>query len=208
MSWGRTLNAVADQLPTGWASGVDVVQINGGMSVLDTSHSASWAVAVVADKAGGQARVLPAPAIVARTDTAHALREDPTVAAVMERARLADTLIFTAGAATLDSAHVRSGYLAADQITELRRAGAVGDIIGRFFDRDGYPVDPTLDGRTLGISLDDVARAPTRILVAATAEKSDVTYAALKRGLASCLVIDSDLAQAILAQTPREIAHV
>src|SRR5690606_37168831 len=33
VSWGRTLDAVADRLPVGWATGVDVVQINGGVSL-------------------------------------------------------------------------------------------------------------------------------------------------------------------------------
>src|SRR5690606_24706402 len=33
ISWGRTLDDVADRLPNGWARGVTVVQINGGVSL-------------------------------------------------------------------------------------------------------------------------------------------------------------------------------
>jgi deoxyribonucleoside regulator len=207
MSWGRTLTAMANALPDGWAEGIDVVQVNGGMSVLDSSQSASWTVAVVADKAGGHAHVMPTPAIVQLSDTADALHKDPTVSSVLDRAQRADTVVFTVGVASADSAHVRSGYLTVEHIARLREAGAVGDVVGRFIDADGRVVDADLDHRTIGISLEDLAMAPRRILVAESVTKAPAVMSCLRRGLVSSLVIDQALAQSLLAPRSLENSH-
>jgi deoxyribonucleoside regulator len=207
MSWGRTLTAMANALPQGWADGIDVVQVNGGMSVLDTSQSASWTVAVVADKARGHAHVMPTPAIVQLPETADALRKDPTVSSVLDLAHKADTIMFTVGVASADSAHVRSGYLTTDHIAQLREDGAVGDIVGRFIDAEGRVVDPGLDHRTIGVSLEDVASTPRRILVAESKAKAPAVLSCLRRGLVSSLIVDVDLANAIVLSSPLEKNH-
>jgi deoxyribonucleoside regulator len=207
MSWGRTLTAMANTLPHGWAEGIDIVQVNGGMSVLDTSQSASWTVAVVADKARGNAHVMPTPAIVQLPETADALRKDPTVSTVLDLAHQADTIMFTVGFASADSAHVRSGYLTTDNITQLRASGAVGDVVGRFIDSRGQVVDGDLDHRTIGISLDDLSKAPRRILVAESAAKAPAVMSCLRRGLVSSLIVDQDLAQNLVVHSPLEPNH-
>jgi deoxyribonucleoside regulator len=207
MSWGRTLTAMANALPDSWAEGIDVVQVNGGMSVLDTSQSASWTVAVVADKATGHAHVMPTPAIVQLAETADALRKDPTVSSVLDLAHQSDAIMFTVGVASVDSAHVRSGYLTPDDITRLHNAGAVGDVVGRFIDARGQVVDTDLDHRTIGISLDDLANAPQRILVAESAAKAAAVVSCLRRGLASSLIIDVELAKNIVVSSPLESSH-
>jgi len=207
MSWGRTLTAMANALPDGWAGGIDVVQVNGGMSVLDTSQSASWTVAVVADKARGHAHVMPTPAIVQLPETADALRKDPTVSSVLDLAHQADTIMFTVGVASGDSAHVRSGYLTTHHITQLREAGSVGDVVGRFIDADGRVVDADLDHRTIGVSLEDVASTPRRILVAESVAKAPAVLSCLRRGLVSSLIIDVELAKSIVVSSPLEKNH-
>lgn len=207
MSWGKTLTAMANALPEGWAEGIDVVQVNGGMSVLDTSHSASWTVAVVAGKANGHAHVMPTPAIVQLPETADALRKDPTVSSVLDLAHQADTIMFTVGVASSDSAHVRSGYLTLDDITQLREAGAVGDVVGRFIDAQGHVVDADLDHRTIGISLENVLAAPRRILVAESAAKAPAVRSCLRRGLVSSLVVDKELAHNLAVPSSLESNH-
>lgn len=207
MSWGRTLTAMANALPHGWAHGLDVVQVNGGMSVVDTSQSASWAVAVVADKARGHAHVMPTPAIVQLAETAEALGKDPTVSSVLDLAHRADTIMFTVGVASHDSAHVRSGYLTTGDITRLHEAGAVGDVVGRFIDAQGRIVDGDLDYRTIGITLEQVARTPRRILVAESAAKAPAALSCLRRGLVSSLIVDQALAQNLVVTRPLESRH-
>ena len=81
VSWGRTLTAVAEALPEGWANGVTVVQLNGGVSLNRRSGGAATLAMTIAQRAGGQAMLLPSPAILERVETKQAIEADRTVSA-------------------------------------------------------------------------------------------------------------------------------
>ncbi len=49
----------------------------------------------------------------------------------------ADAYLYSAGVADESSVLVESGYLGADDVAELVRKGAVGDVVGRYIDADG-----------------------------------------------------------------------
>ena len=198
ISWGRTLHDIARHLPSGWASGVDVVQVNGGVSVNRRSSVAASTAVMMAQKAGGEATLLPSPAILERAETRHAIESDRTVRAVLERGRAAAALLFSAGPVDSSSVHIDSGYLTADEIEVLREKGAVGDVLGRYIDADGRIVDPALDDRTLGLGLQDLRSAPISIAVIAGAAKRDICRIVVETGLCSVLVTDEQSAEGIL----------
>ena len=78
-------------------------------------------------------------------------------------------------------------------LQSLRKAGAVGDTTGTFFDRNGEPVDHPLNLRTLGVGFDALRRSNT-VVMSAGPEKIDAVHAMLRGGVAKCLIIDGDSA--------------
>ncbi|WP_022884142.1 sugar-binding transcriptional regulator [Glaciibacter superstes] len=202
ISWGRTLHDVSVHLAPGWASGVNVVQINGGVSLNKRPGTAATTAVTIAQKAGGAATLLPSPAILERLETKRAIESDRAVAAVLEMASGASAFLYSAGQADENSAHVDSGYLHPDQVTELVRKGAVGDIVGRYIDSNGNIVDPALDERTVGIRLDQLRAATTAIAVISGRSKHPVARAIVGSGLCTVLVTDEDTANAILDDSP------
>lgn len=198
VSWGRTLDAVAERLPNGWATGVTVVQINGGVSLNRRPGTAATLAATIAAKGGGQAVLLPSPAILERLETKRAIEADRTVADVLDRAAAASAYLYSAGVADATSVLVESGYLTPDDVAELVRKGAVGDVVGRYIDADGHIVDPGLDERTVGLGHDELRSAATAIFVVAGASKHDVARAIVMSGLCTVLVSDEDTARALL----------
>ncbi|GAA3759552.1 sugar-binding transcriptional regulator [Microbacterium kribbense] len=200
ISWGRTLQDVAGHLSDGWASGVRVVQINGGVSLNRRPGTAASTAATIAHKAAGEAILLPSPAILERPETKRAIEADRTVAAVMSLAAQASAYLFSAGVADASSVHVGSGYLTADDVAELVRKGAVGDVVGRYIEADGNIVDPALDERTLGLGLNALRSARTAIFVVAGQAKHDIARAVVTSGLCTVLVTDEATAQALLEE--------
>ncbi|MFS2281532.1 sugar-binding domain-containing protein [Microbacterium sp. OR21] len=200
VSWGRTLTAIADALPEGWAHGVTVVQANGGVSLNRRAGGAASVAATIAQRGGGQAMLLPSPAILELVETKTAIESDRTVAAVLEHAAAANTFLFTAGPADAGSAHVENGYLTPDDIAELVRRGAVGDLLGRYIDADGNTVDPQLDARTLGVALEQLRAAPRSIFVTAGAAKHDIARTVVSNGLCSIVVTDESTARELLEE--------
>ncbi len=199
LSWGRTLHDVSLHLKQGWAPGVNVVQINGGVSLNKRAGTAAATAVTIASKAGGQATLLPSPAILERIETKHAIEADRSVAAVLEMAGTANAYLFSAGAADQNSVHVDSGYITAENVTELVHKGAVGDVIGRYIDSNGNIVDPALDDRTVGLRLDALRRSALSIAVISGASKHAVAGAVVSSGLCTVLVTDEDTANALLA---------
>lgn len=200
VSWGRTLTAIAEALPEGWAHGVTVVQANGGVSLNRRSGGAASVAATIAHRGQGQAILLPSPAILERVETKRAIEADRTVAAILDQAARAQTFLFTAGPCDAASAHVENGYLTIDDIDELAERGAVGDLLGRYIDADGNIVDPELDARTVGVGLDQVRAASRSIFVTAGAAKHDIARAVVGNGLCSILVTDESTALDLLEE--------
>ena len=200
VSWGRTLTAVAEALPDGWANGVTVVQLNGGVSLNRRSGGAASLAATIAQRAAGQVALLPSPAILERVETKKAIEADRTVATILEQAADAQAYLFSAGPADGTSAHVENGYLTAAEVEELARRGAVGDVVGRYIDAEGNVVDPQLDARTVGVSLERLRTAPRAIFVTAGAAKHDIARTVVTSGLCSVLVTDETTARALLEE--------
>ena len=200
VSWGRTLDAIAERLPEGWSSRVTVVQINGGVSLRQRAGTASALAVTIARRGGGHAELLPSPAILERVETKRAIEADRAVADVLALAGTASAYLYSAGVADATSVHVDSGYLTTADIDALVRRGAVGDVVGRFIDSAGTIVDPELDERTVGLGLDQLRSAETAILAIAGEAKHGVARAIVTSGLCTVLVSDESTARALLEE--------
>jgi deoxyribonucleoside regulator len=198
VSWGRTLHEVAQSLRPGWASEINVVQVNGGVSLNKRSSSAANTAVTIAQKGGGSATLLPSPAILEREETKRAIEGDRAVAGVLELGRSASAYLFSAGLASPASVLVESGYLSSDDVAELVRKGAVGDVVGRYIDADGNAVDPALERRTVGIELAELRSVPVSIAVIAGTQKHAICQAVVTSGLCSVLVTDEENAHFLL----------
>ena len=202
ISWGRTLHDISERLAHGWSTGVNVVQINGGVSLNAHPGTAAATAVSIAQKGAGHFTLLPSPAILERAETKQALAADRSVAAVLEQGATASAYLFSAGQADEASAHVASGYLTPAQVEVLVQKGAVGDVVGRFINSAGQIVDPELDERTLGIPLEHLRRATTAIAVIGGARKHAIARAVVQSGLCTVLITDEDTAHALLAREP------
>lgn len=202
ISWGRTLDDIARHLQDGWAAGVDVVQINGGVSLNRRAGTAASTAVTIAQKAGGHATLLPSPAILERLETKRAIESDRAVAAVLDLASGADGYLFSAGAADASSVLVDSGYLTPDDVAGLVGRGAVGDVVGRYVDASGAIVDERLDERTIGLPLESLRAAQLSIAVIAGAAKHAVARAVVASGLCTVLVTDEETALHLIETTP------
>lgn len=198
ISWGRTLQRLAAHLEPGWSNGADVVQINGGVSLNQRAGMAAATAVEIAEKARGTTTLLPSPAILERVETKRAIEGDRVVADVLERARHCAVHLYSAGAADADSVHVASGYLSPADMTELLAKGAVGDVLGRYIDADGHVVDPELDARTVGLTLDELRQVPIGVAVLSGPDKHAAAAAIVASGLCAVLITDEETAGHVL----------
>ncbi|MBP1705464.1 MAG: transcriptional regulator [Chloroflexi bacterium] len=199
VSWGRTMLEVAAHLRPGWTEATEIVQLNGA-----TSRSAHPTRAhEVAERfgltTGASIRLMAAPAIVGTPELRVALEEDPSVGETLAAARAAPTAVFGLGVLAPDSVHIASGFLGEAELTALRRAGAVGDVLGRFLDQDGRIALAALDARTVGLPLAELARKQLAVAVAAGSGRGPIALAALRARCLNVIVTDEPTAEWVLA---------
>lgn len=200
VSWGRTMAAVARALPQGWNPGAHIVLVNGNSALHATSPRNAAVAEAFAQSAGGQATLLPVPAIVGKRSTRDALEEDPIIGRVLSLAEAAPVICYGMGGLPQQSVLTDSGYLSQEDIARLRALGAVGDVLGRFVDANGQIADVALDDRTVGLRLEHLRQKDWAIGVVSGEEKHPIARAALKAGYVSVLVTDEATAKNILGE--------
>jgi DNA-binding transcriptional regulator LsrR (DeoR family) len=144
---------------------------------------------------GGTAEHLHAPVIVRSQAAAEELRSDPAIAQTLERAAAADMAFVGVGGREDRNQGL---CITAAEWANLLDCGMVGDISGRFFDRNGLQLRHEVNGRVIALDLDEFSKVPARVLAAAGPSKVEAIAAALRGGLATVLVTDVDTAHALI----------
>src|SRR5262249_11651913 len=98
-----------------------------------------------------------------------------------------------------NSMFVERGLLSESALAELRRAGATGEICGRFFDMTGVECDTAWRDRVVSVQIDQLRRIPQVIGVVSGSDRSEAILAAVRGRLVKSLVIDEVGANALLA---------
>jgi DNA-binding transcriptional regulator LsrR (DeoR family) len=87
---------------------------------------------------------------------------------------------------------------ATEELEMLREKGAVGDILYRFFDGDGNPVQTPLADRVTGMKLDQLQRVDRVVGIAGGARKITAIRGALNGGLINTLITDRFTAERLV----------
>ena len=206
ISWGRTMSALAAHLTRAPRQGVRVVQLKGGTSFSERATHDFEIMRAFCEAFDAQPRYLPLPVIFQDTAMLSIVRRDRAIDRVLEEGRGVDVAVFTVGALGREALSLNLGQLADAEVDALMR-DAVGDACSRFFTREGGVALASVDRRTVGITLEELRARPVRVLVAGGRVKAEALDTALHMGLATHLVVDQDLALALLERqggvTPR-----
>jgi deoxyribonucleoside regulator len=185
-------------MPHNWNRGLHVVVLNGGIGRTSSPNQPVDIAVRMAASADGFATIMPVPAILGLRSTKEALERDPTISGVLQAAQKTPIACFTVGALSQQSVHVESGHLTTTEVTQLRRKGAVGDILGRFIDRDGRIADEAINARTIGLDPRELRDKECSICVAGGKSKHAAVRAGLIAGYYNVLVTDEQTASFLL----------
>lgn len=190
----RTLSAVADHLEVSRQQNLCVVQLAGGL--LPTKESES-VMGRFANALGARCYTLPVPAIVQSVTVRNRLAREDHVRPILMMASRARIAIFTVGSFEANLPALASTALSRGDIEVLNKR-AVGDICGRFIDRNGRVCVPDINNKTFGIGLPELRHKEQKLLVAGGEDKAHAIFACLENGYANRLVIDYGTARAVL----------
>jgi deoxyribonucleoside regulator len=196
-SWGTTMYEVAKKLKHKNCNETTIVQLNGGVSHSETKTYASEIIHLFGEAFNTQTFLLPLPAIVDHIVVKQAIEADRHINKILEKGRNANIAVFSVGIPAVDSVLLQAEYFTRDD-RQLIQSKAVGEICSRFFDRNGSICIESLNNRTIGIELSDLAKKQKSILVAGGPKKLDAIYGALKGKYANILITDDQTAELLL----------
>lgn len=194
-AWGTTMKSMVDTLPRKIVPGVQVVQLNGGLTPRMTELHATALTRDLAARLGGECYILQAPGVVDDPQTQQMFMADPQVAQVFELAGQANLAFIGIGAISADALWGRAGLLTEEVTSELKSLGAVGDVMSRYFDKDGLLVNSSLCRRVVGLPIEKLRQIPRRIGVAGGKDKFEAILAALRGQYINVLITDHLTAQ-------------
>jgi DNA-binding transcriptional regulator LsrR (DeoR family) len=191
-SWSATLLALVDAMhPAPRKGDVRVVQILGGVGSPSAEVHAGRLTSRLADLLGGTAIFLPAPGIVGSAAAMKAITADHFVRDALELFDDVTTALVGIGAIEPSKLLADSGNrFSMSELEDLRSRGAVGDVLLRFFDAQGIPVNTPLNQRVISMRLEELRRVDRSIGVAGGARKFSAILGAIRGGWVNVLVTD------------------
>jgi deoxyribonucleoside regulator len=175
-----------------------VVTLSGGFSQPghDTSvYNISWPLA---DALGANLEQLYCPRVAQSSAAREMIVNDPNTQAQIKSAAECDIALVSVGVVDKQMPLYRLGFCEAEDIENLQRAGAVGEMIVSFFDDQGTIVTTDLDKRIIGLTIDELHNIPTTVAISGGPEKVEALVGALHVGCIDVLITDQETAKAIL----------
>ena len=198
-AWGTALAATINALEVEQPMAIKVVQLVGALRGRNLEIDGHGVVGYLVSKVGGEAHYLNVPYIVDSPETVSALMKVTGVRETMQLMKECDVGLFGVGSTVLDySTFYSAGYLIGDEIEGLVQSGAVGNVCGLFFDRNGNATARNFQQRSFTIKKRDLLKIPVRIGIAGGPGKIEAIRGALLGGYINVLVTDNQTAAEIL----------
>lgn len=197
VSWGKTINAVAQYLTPQTAKQVKIVELKGNVTYTQTPIFAETILAKFGQAFQTAPYKLALPVVFQNKETHDLVLKDRWIASMIALGKQANIALYTVGTIRDDALLFKTGYFEQAEQAYLKKT-AVGDICSRFFNEQGQIAWPELDARTVGIQLADLKKKSYAILVAGGQRKLKPIKAALLGGYANVLITDEQTAQSLL----------
>ncbi len=198
VSAGSTMNVVSGCLQSPGSKNVSVISLHGGCNERSTVNPDDIARSF-AEKLGAKCFYINAPALAESRQKRNSILKETRIRAILERIRHADMAVVGVGDLSAHTLVVKSNLPDGDAlIAEVLRKGAVGELIGHYFDRLGRKIDCDMDNRIIGIGIDELKRIPTVVAVAGGKGKVEAIESILRSGSCNVLITDMVAARELL----------
>ncbi len=194
---GRTLKAAAELLPRFDCPQHKVVSLTGAIGP-DGSAAYYNVIFILADRLSAPAFPLPVPVVASSAEERDLLHRQPTIRTTLDLATRLDAAFVGVGEFDERAPLYVDGFISAAERAAMQAAGAVGELVGWAYDKDGEILKTGSNARVAGAPLPKPE--PNRLVIgcAMGPRKIAAVRAAAKGGLVNGLIVDEAMAEALL----------
>ena len=195
--WGETISKTISNLNITTDMNVSFISLTGGVKyyILNSDDTATTGL----NKFNGKLYVIPSPFYVSTEDMAKQTLSEPAVKEILDLASMANYSLVGIGALVNDATVVKEGHISLYETEILSRQGAVGDILGQFYDSDGNKLDLPVHKRLVSFDIEKLKTKTNVIGVAGGHVKVPAINGALKGGYIDILITDEETAEELLS---------
>jgi DNA-binding transcriptional regulator LsrR (DeoR family) len=193
---GQALRAIAEQVSPMDCPQHKIVSLVGNIAP-DGSATIFEVASRIGDRVKAPYYPMPLPVIATTVQEKKALIGQKSARNVVDLAEQADVSFVGIGTIAEDAALLRDGFVKADEIRSLMRAGAVGEIIGWAFDANGKLIEGLTNDRVLSVPLQSPAKRKV-IGVSMAVPRLKAIKGALAGRLVNGLITNERMAELLL----------
>jgi len=200
-SWSTTLREMARNLEHRSKTGITrVVELLGDLGSPRLQHEAALATQQVARAFDAEPVFLRTPGVIQNPELRKLAMSDAHTSAALRLMDVIDIAFVGVGPADFHGPlEEGDNFFTAEQLAEVRKAGAVGQLHQRYIDANGNPVKTDLDDKVISITLSQLRRVKRKIAVAGGAAKHQALAGALAGKWIDVLVTDVNTANYLMA---------
>ena len=196
---GRSTYELINALRPGFQANVRVAQAMGSMPFAMQALDSATLARQLAHKLGGEVLYLSSPLMADSTEAAQVLRSQREIDRALDAARHADVALLGIGNLNPQtSGFALANFITNDELTDLAKNGATGDIAGQIFTINGDLHPCEYNQRIIGITLEELQQIPNTIAVAMGPEKINAILGALRSRSVNILCTDDVTAGKVL----------
>lgn len=198
-SWGETMAVVSKNMPRlNLPETICVPVIGGPAGRLVSDFHVNTITYEAAKMIHGKAKLIDAPAILETSSLKEELLKSDFNQEILSLWGQLDIVIMGIGSPILMNNQTWSDFYGKDIIDQVSEQDMVGDVVSRFYNRQGEHIVSDLDDRIIGISISQLQKCPYRIGIASSREKVDAIVGALKGQYINILVTTEETARRLI----------
>ncbi|MTI16002.1 sugar-binding transcriptional regulator [Rhodobacteraceae bacterium RKSG542] len=197
VGWGRTLSEALNHIQSQPVEGIKIYSLLGGIIQAKRFNPSEFAWRL-AEAFNGEGFLIPAPAIVNSGQTKRTLIEECGLEPVLDLGEGLDVAILSAGGIDDNATSSQVGYLSKEERASVVEAGAIGDLLFHFFNKDGQLIEHEIHQRIMSVQIERVKQAKTRVLASGGKDKVKALGAAIKLYEPTVFITDEVTAAAMV----------
>lgn len=196
VSWGITLKAMANVIEPASHNRLNVVPLIGSLS-RRSSIDLYEAATMLAQRLGGECYYLPSPIFCDSPEACRTIRSQPMIRDILNMGRTAALSLLSVGGHSFSTLS-EVGNLREEDFRSVHEAGAIGNFMGHFVDKNGELVDHEVNQRVVGLAPADSLDIPSRIMIAGGPRKVDILRVILEKRWITGFVTDETTAASLI----------
>ncbi|MEJ9227843.1 sugar-binding transcriptional regulator [Priestia aryabhattai] len=207
-AWGSTLTRMVGEFSNCGKKEAHFVPLVGGPGPMDTKYHVNAIVYNIANDFDATAYFIDAAAVVEKKETRDDIVQSHYFRKIVDLWNELTIAVVGIGNPNKSSNMIWAGFCGDEEIADLNKRGAIGDICSRFYDVNGNLINSDLSDRTIAIQLEKLKHIPYSIGVAESMEKAPSIIGAIRGKYINTLITTEETAIEIMRIIEKEESHM